>query len=179
MSFASENQGDFLMLAIERLARAVRQAVTGRGSGQTEEHEDELEDGQLDRECDLEFAREFGSMHVHLCKVDAMSVVGLLKPVSRLRAYATLLGCKAVLAHRQGEAVETQATRALDVLLHTIAREQELAEPPVHPTDLGLVVAVLKLADVNALAPASAALLERVASSLKQPALQAGLGATS
>jgi len=167
MSFASENQGDFLMLAIERLARAVRQLVTGRGGGQTEEHEDELEDGQLARECDLEFAREFGSMHVHLCKVDAASVAGLLKPLSRLRAYATLLGCQAVLAHRRGEAVQAQATRALDLLLRTIEREHNLADPPVHPTDLSLVVAVQGLADVSALDPESATLLEQTAASLK------------
>ncbi len=153
------------MLSIERLARAVRQLVTGRGSGQTEEQEDE-DDGQLTRECDLELAREFGSMHVHLSKVDPASVAGLLKPLSRLRAYASLLACQAVLAARRGEQVTAAATRALALLLQTIDCERKLQDAPVHPTDPGLVAEVLQIADVEQLEPESAVLLEQTASEL-------------
>ncbi len=171
MSFASEQQHDILMLAIERLARAVRQLVTGRGEGQSEE-QDQENDGDLARETEETLAREFGSMHVHLKKVDPASVAGLLKPLSRLRAYSSLLACRAVFAARRGENVTEQATRALALLLQTIACERALPEQPVHPTDPGLVAKILELADVHSLEPSSRTLLQQLAAA-QTPVLQA------
>ncbi|MCB9749020.1 MAG: hypothetical protein H6713_03325 [Myxococcales bacterium] len=136
MSFSSVEQRDFLLVMIEKLGETLRALVGGQ---QTHALEDDALDEAGD-ELDAALEREFGAVHAHLERLDAPSVTGMVRPLGRLRAYASVLGYRAAIALRRGEpGWIARGARALELLRLVQQEERALPRPPARSVDAALI----------------------------------------
>ena len=171
MSFQTHEQTDFLLELIRRLGETLRALVTNVTRSDDADELDEEALADADAELERAMTREFGAVHGLIARVTPRSAVGMLRPRSRLRAYATLLGYRALLAaRRRGLTRETtsgdaprearESTRALSLLLEIYAEERALPSEPATPVDPELIRAVSRVTDCAGLEPRYRALLD-------------------
>ncbi len=140
MSFQSLEQRDLIVDLIQKLGESLRALVGGQQTHALDD--DDAEDALDDVEEELEatFAREFGALHEHVQRLTPASVVSMIRPLGRLRSYASLLGYRALIALRRRETpARARGARALELLRLVQAEERALPAPPAHTVDPALV----------------------------------------
>lgn len=112
-----ESGYDWVMVELERVGEAARRVAAALLNRETEEliELDEETDGLLDDAFD----------HSRMALVDSRTAAMILRPPSRIRAYARLLAAKARLLHEVGSEDEghSLARRALELQLEAAALE--------------------------------------------------------
>jgi hypothetical protein len=115
-----ESGYDWVMVELERVGEAARRVAAALLNRETQQlmELDEETDGLLDDAFD----------HSRMALVDSRTAAMILRPPSRIRAYAQLLAAKARLLHEIGSEDEghSLARRALELQLEAAALEPNL-----------------------------------------------------
>jgi hypothetical protein len=137
-----EDRHDWLLVQIEDFAAAVRKLTA-----QVLDVDDPAELDELERQAD-ELLEEFEHDRVSL--IDARSAALIMRPPSRIRAYAQVLHKKAALEHARGKpaAADALALRALELQLEAAA-----LEPNVEQIDHSEIAALLERTPTPVLGP--------------------------
>jgi hypothetical protein len=135
---------DYLMQMIERLVAGIIEQVRRTLGGDPKQLE------ALERDCAQAMDDEFLELHARVAPLSSRSAADVIRPVTRLRTYAILLGGRTLLQHRRASLdpsrpvdsgqVQADAQRALELLLEaTLASEVTDADRSLCPALFALV----------------------------------------
>jgi hypothetical protein len=145
---------DYLMQMIERLVASLVDQVRKALGGDPQSLQ------ELERQCEEAMDDEFGELHRRVQALSSRAAADAIRPVTRLRNYAAILGGRALLLHRRAHAetataqdaalqaeVPAMARRALELLV-----EATLVDAPTD-VERTLCPALFALVDPQSLQP--------------------------
>ncbi len=138
MSFQSLERRDLILDLIQKLGETLRALAGQRSHALDDDDADALD--EVEEELEEVFAVEFAALHEHVQRLIPDSLVAMIRPLGRLRSYASLLGYRALIALRRGQhGADLQGERALELLRLVQAEERSLPAAPAKTVDPELV----------------------------------------